>query len=57
MDPCRVDVIVERTEVESTADGGDDELNCPEGTHDCQNGAVLVENSVDSDYMSSWING
>ena len=45
-------MIVERTEVEGTADGGNDELNCPESTHNRQNGAVLVEDGVDSDNMS-----
>jgi hypothetical protein len=44
---------VERTEVEGTADSGDDELNCPKCTHAGQNGAVLIENGVDSDNMSS----
>ena len=43
---------VERTEVEGTADGGNDELNGPESTHNRQNGAVLVEDGVDSDNMS-----
>jgi len=50
-------VIIKHTEVKGTADGGDDELNRPESTHDCQNDAVLVENSVDSDNVSSWRNG
>ena len=45
-------MIVERTEVEGTADGGNDELNGPESTHNRQNGAVLVEDGVDSDNMS-----
>ena len=44
---------VGRTEVKGTADSGDDELNCPKGTHDSQNGAILIENGVNSDNMSS----
>jgi len=44
---------VGRTEVKGTAYGCDDELNCPESTHGSQNGAVLIENSVDPDNMRS----
>jgi len=50
----RHDMTVERTEVEGTADSGDDKLNCPKSTHDGQNSAVLIENGMDSDDMSSW---
>ena len=49
-------MIIGRTEVEGTADGGDNELHRPEGSHTSQNGAVLVEYGVDSDNMSSWRN-
>lgn len=41
-----------RTEVECTADSGDNELNSPEDTHNRHNSAVLVVNGVDSDNMS-----
>lgn len=44
---------VGRTEVEGTAYGCDDELNCPERTHGSENSAVFIENSVDSDNMRS----
>lgn len=49
-------MIAERTEVESTANGGDDKLDCPQSTHDRQNGAVLVEDGMNSDNVSSWRN-
>ena len=51
--PGRADITVERTPVESAADGGDDELNCPKSTHPGQDGAVLIENGVDPDNMGS----
>ena len=44
---------VARTEVEGTADGGDDKLDRPKGTHNRQNGTVLIENGVYSDNMRS----
>jgi hypothetical protein len=42
------------TEVEGTADGGDDELNRPESTHPSQHGAALVEDGMDPDNMGGW---
>lgn len=54
--PSRDDMTVKRTKVEGTANSGDDKLNCPKSTHDCQNDAVLIENGVNSDNMSSWRN-
>jgi len=47
---------VGRTEVECTANGGDDELNRPKRAHGGQNGTTLIENCVDPDNMSSWRN-
>lgn len=44
---------VEHTKVKGTANSGDDKLNCPKTTHKGQNGAVLVENSMDSNDMGS----
>jgi len=44
-------------EIEGTADGGDDELNCPKSTHPGENGAALIENGMDSDNMSSRATG
>lgn len=44
---------VARTEVEGAADSGDDELDRPKSTHNGENGAVLIENGMYSDNMSS----
>lgn len=45
---------MERTSVETTGNGCDDDLESEEGGHAGQDGAVLVVDGMDSDDMDGW---